>query len=79
MLATAAGVPLVYWLLGGADPAHFAGVTDREGLARVVRELPSNHSAQFAPVIEPTLGTGVRAARSRRPAPGCPWRVARRP
>ena len=61
MLATAAGVPLVYWLLGGADPAHFAGVTDREGLARVVRELPSNHSAQFAPVIEPTLGTGVRA------------------
>jgi amidohydrolase len=61
MLATAAGVPLVYWLLGGADPAHFAGVTDREGLARVVRELPSNHSAQFAPVIEPTLSTGVEA------------------
>ena len=40
---------------------HFAGVTDREGLARVVRELPSNHSAQFAPVIEPTLSTGVKA------------------
>ncbi|RBY76287.1 amidohydrolase [Blastococcus sp. TF02-09] len=61
MLATAAGVPLVYWLLGGADPAAFAGVSDREGLQRVVRDLPSNHSAQFAPVIEPTLGTGVKA------------------
>jgi hippurate hydrolase len=61
MLATAAGVPLVYWLLGGADPAAFAGVTDRDGLARVVRELPSNHSPRFAPVIEPTLSTGVAA------------------
>jgi amidohydrolase len=61
MLATAAGVPLVYWLLGGADPAAFAGVTDREGLQRVVRDLPSNHSPQFAPVIEPTLTTGVKA------------------
>ena len=40
---------------------RFAGVTDRDGLARVVRELPSNHSAQFAPVIEPTLSTGVKA------------------
>ncbi|MBN1093426.1 amidohydrolase [Blastococcus sp. TML/M2B] len=74
MLATAAGVPLVYWLLGGADPAAFAGVTDREGLQRVVRDLPSNHSAQFAPVIEPTLSTGVKAlvsaARTWLPAEG---------
>jgi hippurate hydrolase len=61
LLATAAGVPLVYWLLGGADPAAFAGVSDRKGLQRVVRELPSNHSPQFAPVIEPTLSTGVAA------------------
>jgi amidohydrolase len=74
MLATAAGVPLVYWLLGGADPAAFAGVTDREGLQRVVRDLPSNHSPQFAPVIEPTLSTGVKAlvsaARTWLPAEG---------
>lgn len=61
LLATAAGVPLVYWLLGGADPAAFAGVSDREGMQRVVRDLPSNHSPQFAPVIEPTLTTGVAA------------------
>ncbi len=74
LLATAAGVPLVYWLLGGADPAAFAGVTDRDGLQRVVRDLPSNHSAQFAPVIEPTLTTGVKAlvsaARTWLPAEG---------
>jgi hippurate hydrolase len=74
MLATAAGVPLVYWLLGGADPAAFAGVTDRDGLQRVVRDLPSNHSPQFAPVIEPTLSTGVKAlvsaARTWLPAQG---------
>jgi hippurate hydrolase len=74
MLATAAGVPLVYWLLGGADPAAFAGVTDRAGLQRVVAELPSNHSPQYAPVIQPTLTTGVAAlvsaARTWLPAEG---------
>jgi hippurate hydrolase len=60
-LATAAGAPLVYWLLGGADPAAFAGAQTMEELARVVRDLPSNHSPEFAPVITPTLSTGVRA------------------
>jgi hippurate hydrolase len=60
-LATAAGAPLVYWLLGGADPGAFAGAQTMEELARVVRDLPSNHSPEFAPVITPTLSTGVRA------------------
>jgi amidohydrolase len=60
-LATAAGAPLVYWLLGGADPAAFTGARTVEEIARVVRELPSNHSPEFAPVITPTLPTGVRA------------------
>ncbi|GAA2228493.1 amidohydrolase [Promicromonospora sukumoe] len=58
VLATAAGVPLVYWLLGGWDPAAFfaaeqAGTTDRD--------IPSNHSPRFAPVPHPTLETGVTA------------------
>lgn len=61
LLATAAGVPCVYWLLGGADPAAFAGASTRDELVRVVAGLPSNHSPLFAPVVEPTLGTGVRA------------------
>ena len=55
------GVPCVYWLLGGADPALFAGVASVAEAAEIVRGLPSNHSPLFAPVIEPTLRTGVAA------------------
>ncbi|HYN65986.1 MAG TPA: amidohydrolase, partial [Ornithinibacter sp.] len=61
VLAAAAGAPLVYWLLGGADPAAFAGATTTEQLMRVVAGLPSNHSPQFAPVEDPTLALGVEA------------------
>ena len=59
--ATAAGVPCVYWVLGGADPAAFAGVTDAVGMTRVMAGIPSNHSSLFAPVVSPTLGAGVAA------------------
>lgn len=59
--ATAAGAPCVYWVLGGADPAAFAGVTDAAGMMRVMAGIPSNHSSKFAPVISPTLGAGVTA------------------
>ena len=42
--------------------------------AEIVRTLPSNHSSLFAPVVEPTLRTGVaalaRAARAWLPAVG---------
>ena len=61
VLAAAAGAPLVYWLLGGADPAAFAGASTAEQLMRVVAGLPSNHSPQFAPVEDPTLRIGVEA------------------
>ena len=61
VLAAAAGAPLVYWLLGGADPAAFAGAASPEQLLRVVAGLPSNHSPQFAPVEDPTLRIGVGA------------------
>jgi amidohydrolase len=64
ILASAAGAPCVFWLLGGADPAQFAAATGIEDIARIVRSLPSNHSPLFAPVIEPTLGTGVTALAS---------------
>ena len=59
--ATAAGVPCVYWLLGGADPALFAGLTSMEQIAEKVRLIPSNHSPHFAPVIDPTLSIGQAA------------------
>jgi hippurate hydrolase len=61
ILARAARVPCVYWLLGGADPQEFAGATDLAAIQKIVASLPSNHSPLFAPVIEPTLQTGVAA------------------
>ena len=61
ILAVEAGAPCVYWLLGGADPAHFAGLTSLPEITAAVAALPSNHSPQFAPVIEPTLPIGVQA------------------
>jgi amidohydrolase len=59
--ATAAGVPCVYWLLGGADPAAFTSATDLESVKRLIAGLPSNHSPLYAPVLEPTISTGVAA------------------
>ena len=69
ILATAAGAPLSYWLLGGSDPTLFTtGGLDDPAL----RTVPSNHSPAYAPVIEPTLGLGIealtRAAREWLPA-----------
>lgn len=61
VLATASGAPCSYWLLGGADPALFAGASTRDELAAIVRTLPSNHAPDYAPVVEPTLAVGVAA------------------
>lgn len=60
-LATAAGCPCVYWLLGGADPAHFVGLTTLEEFKAKVATLPANHSPHFAPVTDPTLALGTAA------------------
>lgn len=57
VLATALGVPLVYWFLGGGDPALWDG---REPTA-MPDDLPSNHSPHYAPVPSPTLEVGVAA------------------
>lgn len=64
VFAQASGAPLVFWILGGADPKLFEGASSIEDLARIVGELPSNHSPHFAPVISPTLQIGVAALRS---------------
>lgn len=57
VLATAVGAPYVYWYFGGVDAAKWEDAKARGKL----HELPSNHSALFAPVIEPTLKTGIDA------------------
>ena len=61
LLAAEAGAPCVYWMLGGADPARFAGLTTADEVIAAVKTLPSNHSPLFAPVIEPTLTVGTTA------------------
>src|SRR5690606_6573388 len=58
ILATGSGAPLSYWLLGGADPALF---TTGDMSDPALLEIPSNHSPHYAPVLDPTLGIGVRA------------------
>ncbi|HJS94655.1 MAG TPA: M20 family metallopeptidase [Solirubrobacteraceae bacterium] len=48
-------VPSVFWFIGGVDPDTYAEA-EREGR---LSELPTNHNPRFAPVIHPTLETGV--------------------
>ena len=52
VLGEAAGAPSVFWMFGGHDAATMEGAA----------EIPVNHSPQFAPVMEPTLSAGVKAA-----------------
>src|SRR3954470_8896250 len=48
-------VPSVFWFVGGTDPATYAKAKE----AGRLNDLPVNHSPRFAPVIHPTLRTGV--------------------
>ena len=51
------GSPSVFWFVGGTDPDTYAKA-QKEGK---VGEIPTNHNPRFAPVIHPTLETGVEA------------------
>ncbi|AXH95386.1 amidohydrolase [Ornithinimicrobium avium] len=57
VLPDAWGVPYTYWGFGAFDGQEWARA-EAEGSTA---DLPSNHSPRFAPVIQPTLDTGVRA------------------
>jgi metal-dependent amidase/aminoacylase/carboxypeptidase family protein len=48
-------VPSVFWFVGGTDPDVYAQAKK----AGRLNELPVNHSPLFAPVIHPTLATGI--------------------
>jgi amidohydrolase len=48
-------VPSVFWFVGGTDPHTFA----KAKKAGRLNDIPVNHSPRFAPVIHPTLETGV--------------------
>ena len=49
--------PSVFWFVGGTDPDVYA----KAKKANRINELPVNHSPLFAPVLHPTLRTGVEA------------------
>lgn len=53
-----AGAPLVFWFWGGVDPAAYAAAA---AAGTLERDIPTNHSPFFAPVIHPTLERGVEA------------------
>jgi hypothetical protein len=48
-------VPSVFWFVGGTDPERFNAAM----AAGKLEELPANHAPNFAPVIHPTLRTGI--------------------
>ncbi len=50
-------VPYVFWFIGGTDPEVYA----QAKAEKQVNKIPSNHSPKFAPVIHPTLETGLHA------------------
>jgi amidohydrolase len=52
---TAWGVPSMFWFVGGTDPEVYA----KAKAAGEVNRIPTNHSPYFAPVLHPTLETGV--------------------
>ena len=56
--AREAGVPLVFWFWGGVDPQAYA---DAAAAGTLERDIPTNHSPFFAPVLQPTLDRGVDA------------------
>lgn len=57
-IPTALGVPYTYWGIGGTDPDAYAAAVQA---GRVDQDIAVNHSANFAPVIQPTLDTGTEA------------------
>jgi hippurate hydrolase len=50
-------VPSVFWFVGGIDRQLYAKA-EAEGRTN---EIPTNHNPRFAPLLDPTLHTGVEA------------------
>jgi metal-dependent amidase/aminoacylase/carboxypeptidase family protein len=57
LFGAAWGVPAVFWVVGGIDPDRYKAAEQ----AGKLDELPANHAPDFAPVIHPTLCTGIEA------------------
>ncbi|KAJ5144095.1 Amidohydrolase [Penicillium bovifimosum] len=57
-LGTSQGLPCSFWFIGGIDQELWDKAERGESSKE---EIAGNHSARFAPVIQPTLQTGVDA------------------
>ncbi|MGW7681715.1 amidohydrolase [Kribbella sp. NPDC054772] len=57
-IPNALDTPYTYWGIGGIDPDTYHKA---EQAGRIAQDIPVNHSAAFAPVIQPTLDTGTQA------------------
>jgi amidohydrolase len=57
-LPRALGAPYSYWGIGGADRSLYE---QARATGRLSEDVPVNHSAHFAPVLQPTLDTGTAA------------------
>ena len=57
VFGAAIDVPTVFWFWGGIE----ADVVIKALSEGTIDDLPANHSPHFAPLIEPTLSTGVEA------------------
>jgi len=57
LFGAAWNAPTVFWMIGGIDPPTYAEAQK----AGKLDELPANHAPDFAPVLQPTLRTGVEA------------------
>ena len=55
LFGTEWGVPSMFWFVGGTDPDLYA----KAKAAGEINKIPTNHSPHFAPVVHPTLETGV--------------------
>lgn len=57
ILGSAVGKPYCFWFFGGHDAKTWEEMEKQEKLD----SLPTNHSPFFAPVLQPTLDTGIEA------------------
>lgn len=55
ILGTSVEKPTVMWIFGGTEPEFYDSMLQQGK----IREIPSNHSAYFAPAIHPTLQRGI--------------------
>ncbi|KAF7561196.1 hypothetical protein G7046_g2950 [Stylonectria norvegica] len=57
ILASSEGRPYAFWHWGGVEE----GLWDQKLKEGRVEDIPANHTARFAPVIQPTMQTGIDA------------------